>query len=327
MVQKTYSPKPSDISSTWHVIDAEGQVLGRLATNIAGLLQGKHKPGYARHMLTGDYIIIVNAEKVATTGRKREQKIYYRHTGYMGHLRETPMWKMLEDHPERVIQKAVKGMLPRNSLGSLMLSRLKIYVGPEHPHQAQVLGGERANLRTPQHPLAERRKKHASRAKAPVEEAAVAAVAEVEEATAIEEVAPVEEQTAEVEAQVVAEEEATPEEPTAEVEEAPLAEAEEQPAEAEEAAVAEVEEQPAEAEEAPIAEVEEQPAEAEEAPATEAEEQPVAAIEEQSVPEASDEPADDAVESDAAEATEEVDGAAEAPAEAEATEETEEEKA
>ena len=194
MVQKTYSPKPSDISSTWHVIDAEGQVLGRLATNIAGLLQGKHKPGYARHMLTGDYIIIVNAEKVATTGRKREQKIYYRHTGYMGHLRETPMWKMLEDHPERVIQKAVKGMLPRNSLGSLMLSRLKIYVGPEHPHQAQVLGGERANLRTPQHPLAERRKKHASRAKAPVEEAAVAAVAEVEEATAIEEVAPVEEQ-------------------------------------------------------------------------------------------------------------------------------------
>ena len=255
MVQKTYSPKPSDISSTWHVFDAEGQVLGRLATNIAGLLQGKHKPGYARHMLTGDYIIVVNAEKVATTGRKREQKIYYRHTGYMGHLRETPMWKMLEDHPERVIQKAVKGMLPKNSLGDLMLSRLKIYVGPEHPHQAQVLGGERANLRTPQRPLAERRKKHASRVKHPVEEAAVVA-APPGEAIAVEETSPVEEQTVD-ESQVAAEKEVISEEIPAEVEVQPAATvADEQPvAEATEEPVAEQAEREAEQEsEAPTGE-------------------------------------------------------------------------
>ena len=233
MVQKTYSPKPSDISSTWHVFDAEGQVLGRLATSIAGILQGKHKAGYARHMLTGDYIIIVNAEKVATSGRKREQKIYYHHTGYMGHLKEIPLWKMLEDHPERVIQKAVKGMLPKNSLGDLMLSRLKIYVGPEHPHQAQVLGDERANLRTPQRPLAVRRKKHASRVKPPVEEAVVAAAAELEESGAVEEVAPVE-----VQAVDEAQEAVSSEETAAEVEDQPVAMAEEQP-------VAEAPEEPA----------------------------------------------------------------------------------
>ncbi len=196
MVEKTYSPKASELSSTWRVIDAEGQVLGRLATQIAGLLQGKHKPGYARHMLTGDFIIVVNAEKVAITGRKRAQKVYYRHTGYMGHLKETPLWKMLETHPERVLQKAIKGMLPKNSLGSQMFRRLKIYPGPDHPHQAQVLGGERANLRTPQRPLEERRKKRPGRVKTPVEEAAVAAAAAEEAVSTIEEpAAAAEEQT------------------------------------------------------------------------------------------------------------------------------------
>ena len=196
MVEKTYSPKASELSSTWRVIDAEGQVLGRLATQIAGLLQGKHKPGYARHMLTGDFIIVVNAEKVAITGRKRAQKVYYRHTGYMGHLKETPLWKMLETHPERVLQKAIKGMLPKSSLGGQMLRRLKIYPGPDHPHQAQVLGGERANLRTPQRPLEERRKKRPGRVKPPVEEAAVAAAASEEAVSTIEEpAAAAEEQT------------------------------------------------------------------------------------------------------------------------------------
>ena len=270
MVEKTYSPKASELSSTWRVIDAEGQVLGRLAAQIAGLLQGKHKPGYARHMLTGDFVIVVNAEKVAITGRKREQKVYYRHTGYMGHLKETPMWKMLETHPERVLQKAIKGMLPKSSLGSQMLRRLKIYPGPDHPHQAQVLGGERANLRTPQRPLAERRKKRPGRVKPPVEEAAVAAVvdpaesdaaaaasAEEETVSAIEE--PTDEaSTAEVEEQAVAEAPTTEvEEPAAE---APTTEAEEQAvakaptAEAEEPAVAEASQEPA-AEEQTDAEV------------------------------------------------------------------------
>ncbi len=218
MAEKTYSPKASELSSTWRVIDAEGQVLGRLATQIAGLLQGKHKPGYARHMLTGDFIIVVNAEKVAITGRKRAQKVYYRHTGYMGHLKETPLWKMLETHPERVLQKAIKGMLPKSSLGGQMLRRLKIYPGPDHPHQAQVLGGERANLRTPQRPLEERRKKRPGRVKPPVEEAVVAAVVDPAESGAVVASAAAEEAVAAIE------------ETVAEAEEQPVAEASQEPA-------------------------------------------------------------------------------------------------
>ena len=135
---RTYSPKPTDISRQWHLIDAEGKILGRLAQHIAQVLMGKGKPIYARHMDTGDYVIAINAEKVQVTGRKREQKLYYRHTGYPGGLRSTTMEKMLATHPERVLRHAVRGMLPHNTLGRHMLRKLKIYAGPTHPHQAQI---------------------------------------------------------------------------------------------------------------------------------------------------------------------------------------------
>lgn len=149
MVTKTYSPKAAELSATWRVLDAQDQVLGRLATKVAHILMGKHKPTYARHMNTGDYVIVVNAGHIDVTGNKRKQKIYYRPTGYIGGLRETSLEKMLERNPERVIHKAVKGMLPRTTLGAQMLRRLKIYAGPTHPHEAQVKGGESATRTMP----------------------------------------------------------------------------------------------------------------------------------------------------------------------------------
>ncbi|WP_026877452.1 50S ribosomal protein L13 [Jiangella gansuensis] len=134
---RTYSPKPGDVQRQWHVIDATDIVLGRLASQTATLLRGKHKPVYAPHVDTGDFVIVVNAEKVALTGHKREQKIDYRHSGRPGGLRSTTYEELLEKNPRRAIEKAVKGMLPHNSLGRQMLSKLKVYAGPEHPHQAQ----------------------------------------------------------------------------------------------------------------------------------------------------------------------------------------------
>jgi large subunit ribosomal protein L13 len=134
---RTYSPKPGDVQRQWHVIDATDVVLGRLATQTATLLRGKHKAMYAPHVDTGDFVIVVNAEKVALTGSKREQKIDYRHSGRPGGLRATTYAELLESNPRRVVEKAVKGMLPHNSLGRQMLSKLKVYAGPEHPHQAQ----------------------------------------------------------------------------------------------------------------------------------------------------------------------------------------------
>jgi len=134
---RTYSPKPGDVQRQWHVIDATDVVLGRLASQTATLLRGKHKPVYAPHVDTGDFVIVVNADKVALTGMKREQKIDYRHSGRPGGLRATTYDDLLERNPRRVIEKAVKGMLPHNSLGRQMLSKLKVYAGPEHPHQAQ----------------------------------------------------------------------------------------------------------------------------------------------------------------------------------------------
>jgi len=133
----TYNPKPADIERRWHVIDATDVVLGRLASQAAQLLRGKHKPMYARHIDTGDFVIIVNAGKVALTGNKREQKLAYRHSGYPGGLRATPIGNLLDRRPAQVIETAVKGMLPHTTLGRHMLSKLKIYAGPEHPHQAQ----------------------------------------------------------------------------------------------------------------------------------------------------------------------------------------------
>ena len=134
---RTFSPKPSDVQRQWHLIDATDVVLGRLATQAATLLRGKHKPIYAPHVDTGDFVIIVNAEKVALTGAKRENKVEYRHSGYPGGIRATSYDVLLAKNPRRVVEKAVKGMLPHNTLGRQMLSKLKVYAGPDHPHQAQ----------------------------------------------------------------------------------------------------------------------------------------------------------------------------------------------
>jgi large subunit ribosomal protein L13 len=134
---RTYSPKPGDITREWHVIDARDVVLGRLAVQVATLLRGKHKPIYAPHMDTGDFVIVVNAEKVALTGNKRENTMAYRHSGYPGGLSATAIGDLLDKDPRRVIEKAVWGMLPKNKLGRQMLRKLKVYAGPEHPHQAQ----------------------------------------------------------------------------------------------------------------------------------------------------------------------------------------------
>ena len=134
---RTYSPKTGDVQRQWHVIDATDVVLGRLASQVATLLRGKHKPIYAPHVDTGDFVIVVNADKVALTGNKREAKMAYRHSGYPGGLKSRSLNEMLERRPEEVIRIAVKGMLPRNRLARKQLTKLKVYAGPEHPHQAQ----------------------------------------------------------------------------------------------------------------------------------------------------------------------------------------------
>lgn len=134
---RTYSPKPADITRQWHVIDATDVVLGRLASQAATLLRGKHKAIFAPHMDTGDFVVIINASKVAVSGNKREKKMAYRHSGYPGGLRATPFGDLLDKNPERAVEKAVKGMLPHNTLGRAMMRKLKVYAGPEHPHQAQ----------------------------------------------------------------------------------------------------------------------------------------------------------------------------------------------
>ena len=134
---KTFSAKPSDVRHGWYVVNAQGKVLGRLATRIAQRLRGKHRPEYTPHVDTGDYIVVVNADKLRVTGRKAEQKKYYRHTGYPGGIRETTFAVLHAKHPDRVLHKAVKGMLPKGPLGSAMLKKLKIYAGEAHPHGAQ----------------------------------------------------------------------------------------------------------------------------------------------------------------------------------------------
>ncbi|NMI00410.1 50S ribosomal protein L13 [Pseudonocardia acidicola] len=133
----TYSPKPGEINRAWHVIDATDVVLGRLATHAATLLRGKHKPTYAPHIDTGDFVVIVNAEKIAVSGNKRDDKFVYRHSGYPGGLRQRSVGEMIEKHPDRLVEKAIKGMLPKNRLGRAMAKKLKVYAGPSHPHAAQ----------------------------------------------------------------------------------------------------------------------------------------------------------------------------------------------
>jgi large subunit ribosomal protein L13 len=134
---KTYSAKPSEVRHGWYVVNAQGKVLGRLATRIAQRLRGKHRPEYTPHVDTGDYIVVVNADKLRVTGKKAQQKKYYRHTGYPGGIRETTFAVLHAKHPDRVLQKAVKGMLPKGPLGSAMLKKLKVYAGEAHPHTAQ----------------------------------------------------------------------------------------------------------------------------------------------------------------------------------------------
>ncbi|WP_419161210.1 50S ribosomal protein L13 [Candidatus Palauibacter sp.] len=134
---KTYSVKAGEIEREWYVVDAADQVLGRLATQVATVLRGKHKPIYSTHLDTGDYVVVINAERVRLTGNKADQKAYFRHSGYMGGERFIPFRRMLARHPDRVIRLAVKGMLPKNTLGRSMLRKLKVYAGPEHPHAPQ----------------------------------------------------------------------------------------------------------------------------------------------------------------------------------------------
>lgn len=135
---KTYSAKKGEVQRRWVLVDAEGQVLGRLASRVAGVLRGKNRPQYTPHVDTGDFVIVVNAEKVKLTGNKREQKTYHRHTGYVGHVKSINADKLLAGpHADRVVRMAVRGMLPKNSLGRQMLRKLKVYSGPEHPHAAQ----------------------------------------------------------------------------------------------------------------------------------------------------------------------------------------------
>jgi large subunit ribosomal protein L13 len=135
---KTWNAKPNEIERQWQLVDAEGKTLGRLATRIADTLRGKDKPQYTPHVDTGDFVVVVNAEKIAVTGKKLDDKRYYRHSGYPGGLRSRTLREQLDRRPEEVIRKAVKGMLPRNRLGRAQLRKLKIYAGPEHPHTAQA---------------------------------------------------------------------------------------------------------------------------------------------------------------------------------------------
>jgi len=137
-MQKTWNAKPGEVERTWYLVDAEGKTLGRLATQIADMLRGKGKPQYTPHVDTGDFVVVVNAEKIAVTGKKLDDKLYHRHAGYPGGLKSRPLRDELERRPTEVLRKAVKGMLPRTRLARAQMRKLKIYAGPEHPHEAQA---------------------------------------------------------------------------------------------------------------------------------------------------------------------------------------------
>ena len=147
---KPYRTRASDLQSAWHVIDAAGETLGRLSSRIAVLLMGKHKPIYVPNLNTGDYVVVINAEKIHVTGNKLKQKMYYRHSGYHGGLKEQTLESLLSKTPTRAIRHAVKGMLPKNTIGRRMLSRLKLYAGGTHPHEAQVKGSPQAQEAKPE---------------------------------------------------------------------------------------------------------------------------------------------------------------------------------
>ena len=136
-MKNTYITKPAEVERQWFVVDAEGHTLGRLASAIAAIIKGKHKPTYSPAVDCGDYVVVINAEKIRVTGRRKDQKKYYKHSGYIGGLSEITLREQLEKHPTRVLESAVRGMLPKNSLGRKMIKKLKLYAGPEHPHHAQ----------------------------------------------------------------------------------------------------------------------------------------------------------------------------------------------
>ncbi len=222
----TKHTKPVDRSERWHVIDADSERLGRLATKVASLLQGKHRADYSRHQLNEDFVVVINASKVGVSGNKMSQKVYYRHSGYLGSLRTRTLEEMLDRFPERVIELAVKGMLPRNRLGRKMLRRLKVYAGGTHPHEAQVRMGMGKPKQTPAAVTTTRRGRRS--AAAPVEEAVVASTEPVVEEAPVEEAAvasaePAVDESPSEEAAATSEEPAVDESPSEE------AEAEEKP--------------------------------------------------------------------------------------------------
>jgi large subunit ribosomal protein L13 len=143
MTQKTYSPKASEITRVWRLVDADGQTLGRLATQVAGFLRGKHRTTFAEHMDMGDYVVIVNASRIRVTGNKARDRLYYRHSNYPGGFKSVPLGEVLEKHPDRLLKRTVRGMLPHNALGRKMLRKLKVYAGPTHPHEAQFRASEK----------------------------------------------------------------------------------------------------------------------------------------------------------------------------------------
>jgi large subunit ribosomal protein L13 len=173
----TTHTKPVDREPSWLVVDADGERLGRVASRIAAVLQGKNKADYSRHQISGDFVIVVNASKIDISGNKRTQKIYYRHTGYVGHLRQRTFDEMLERFPGRVIELAVKGMLPRNRLGRQMFRRLKVYAGAEHPHEAQVNAGTAKPKQAPAASATRTRRKTVAKVEGPAAEVLAAAAA------------------------------------------------------------------------------------------------------------------------------------------------------
>ena len=136
--QKTYTPKASEVSHAWRLVDANGQTLGRLASEVAGFLRGKHLPTFSEHMDVGDYVVVINASRVRLTGNKAQDRLYYRHSTYPGGLKSVALGEVLAKHPDRLLKQTVKGMLPHNALGRKMLRKLKVYGGPDHPHEAQL---------------------------------------------------------------------------------------------------------------------------------------------------------------------------------------------
>ena len=147
---KTYNPKKSEIDSNWHLIDAKDQTLGRLSTNIAMILMGKNKPTYVPHLLSGDFVVVINSSEIKVTGQKSEKKLYRRFSDYPGNSKEIPYYVMHKKFPNKIIEHAVKGMLPKNKLGNKMFTRLKVYSGPDHPHKAQMIGSDRKEYKKPE---------------------------------------------------------------------------------------------------------------------------------------------------------------------------------